>query len=200
MTDPKSHSLLEDAQGIAYGAGMAAFAITILTHLGLITGQTAGLAVLISYVTGASFGVVFFVVNLPFYWLGYKRMGAAFTIKTFVAVALMSVLTAVLPDWVRFASLSPPVGAILFGAISGSALLALFRHGASLGGIGILALILQDKTGFRAGWTQLSFDAVLFAVALMLLPPKTILWSALGALVVNLVIAINHRRDRYIAT
>lgn len=200
MTTPAPHSLLEDAQGLAYGAGMAAFAITILTHLGLITGQTAGLAVLISYATGLGFGPVFFALNLPFYWLGYRRMGLAFTVKTFVAVALMSGLSVLMPGWVRFDSLSAPVGAILFGAISGSALLALFRHGASLGGIGILALILQDKTGFRAGWTQLLFDAALFAVALFLMPPMTILWSALGALVVNLVIAINHRRDRYIAT
>lgn len=200
MTDPASHSLIEDAQGIAYGAGMAAFAITILTHLGLITGQTAGLAVLLSYLTGFGFGPVFFVVNLPFYWLGYRRMGLAFTLKTFAAVALMSALSLLMPGWVRFEALSPPVGAILFGAISGSALLALFRHGASLGGIGILALILQDRTGFRAGYTQLLFDAALFAAALFVLPPMTLLWSALGALVVNLVIAINHRRDRYIAT
>jgi uncharacterized membrane-anchored protein YitT (DUF2179 family) len=200
MTDPKQHSLTEDAQALAYGAGMAAFAITILTHLGLITGQTAGLAVLISYITGQSFGLVFFLINLPFYWLGYRRMGLTFTVKTFVAVGLMSALSLWMPHWVQFSSLTPAVGAVLFGAISGSGLLALFRHGASLGGIGILALILQDKTGFRAGWTQLLFDATLFAVALTMLPAKTIALSALGALVVNLVIAINHRRDRYIAT
>lgn len=200
MTDPKIHSLAEDAQGIAYGAGMAAFAITILTHLGLITGQTAGLAVLISYLSGYGFGPVFFAVNLPFYWLGYRRMGLAFTLKTFAAVGLMSGISILMPAWVQFQSLSTPVGAILFGAISGSALLALFRHGASLGGVGILALILQDKTGFRAGHTQLIFDAALFAVALTALPAVTVMWSALGALVVNLVIAINHRRDRYIAT
>ena len=200
MTDPKTHSLIEDAQGIAYGAGMAAFAITILTHLGLITGQTAGLAVLLSYLTGFGFGPVFFVVNLPFYWLGYRRMGLTFTLKTFVAVALMSGLASLMPAWVQFSALSMPVGAILFGAVSGSALLALFRHGASLGGVGILALLLQDKTGFRAGHTQLIFDAVLFAAALTMLPATTVMWSALGALVVNLVITINHRRDRYIAT
>ncbi|MCB2110667.1 MAG: YitT family protein [Defluviimonas sp.] len=194
------HSLIEDAQGIAYGAGMAAFAITILTHLGLVTGQTAGLAVLISYATGWGFGPVFFAVNLPFYWLGYRRIGARFVFKTFVAVALMSVLAALFPRWVHFADLDPVVGAVLFGAISGSALLALFRHGASLGGVGIVALYLQDRTGFRAGWTQLLFDLAIFALALTLRDLPTVAISALGALVVNLVIAVNHRRDRYVAT
>lgn len=200
MTDPKQHSLTEDVQGIAYGATVAAFAIAILTHLGLVTGQTAGLAVLISYVTGWGFGPVFFVINLPFFWLGWKRMGPAFAAKTFLAVGSMSLLAALIPNWVSFAALDPIFGAIIFGLISGSALLALFRHGASLGGVGILALYLQDRTGFRAGHTQLLFDAALFAIALLVLDLRTVALSFLGAVVVNLVIAINHRRDRYIAT
>lgn len=200
MTDPKTHSLIEDAQGIAFGATMAAFSIVILTHLGLITGQTAGLAVLLSYASGIPFGPVFFVLNIPFYWFGYRRMGLAFTIKTFVAVAALSILSALMPTWVDFSTLNPAFGAILFGFVSGAALLAIFRHGASLGGIGILALYLQDRTGFRAGQTQLLFDAALFATALIFLPWQTVAWSFLGAAVVNLTIAINHRRDRYIAT
>ncbi len=200
MTDPKTHSLIEDAQGLAFGATMAAFSIVILTHLGMITGQTAGLAVLISYASGIPFGPVFFAINIPFYWFGYRRMGLPFTIKTFLAVAALSVLSALMPGWVDFSTLNPAFGAILFGFVSGAALLAIFRHGASLGGIGILALYLQDRTGFRAGHTQLLFDALLFAVALTLLPWPIVAWSFLGAAVVNLVIAINHRRDRYIAT
>jgi uncharacterized membrane-anchored protein YitT (DUF2179 family) len=200
MTDPKSHTLLEDAQGLAYGATMAAFGIVVLTHLGLVTGQTAGLAVLISYGTGWGFGPVFFAINIPFYVLGYRRMGLAFTVKTALSVAALSGLSMVMPGWVTFADLNPVFGAVLFGFVSGSALLAIFRHGGSLGGVGILALILQDRTGFKAGYTQLLFDAALFAVALTMLPPVTIAYSFLGALTVNVVIAINHRRDRYIVT
>ena len=200
MTDPRSHSLAEDAQGIAYGATMAAFGITILTHLGLITGQTAGLAVLLSYATGWGFGPVFFAINLPFYLLGWWRMGPAFTAKTFAAVAAVSGLSVLMPGWLSFAALDPLFGAVLFGLASGSALLALFRHGASLGGVGIVALIAQDRLGWRAGWVQLGFDALLFAAALLVIPADRVAYSFAGALVVNLVIAINHRRDRYIAT
>ncbi len=200
MTVPNKHTLIEDAQGIAFGVSMASFGVLILTHLGFVTGQTAGLAILISYATGWHFGPVFFVVNLPFYWLGYKRIGPQFVAKTFLSVVLLSALTMMLPQWISFATLSPTVGAILFGFVTGAGLMALFRHGASLGGIGILALYIQEKTGFRAGWTQLSFDAGLFVIALTLRDPLTVAYSFLGALVVNLVIAINHRKDRYIAT
>lgn len=200
MTDSPAHSLIEDAQGLVYGATMAAFGIVILTHLGLVTGQTAGLAVLISYATGWGFGPIFFVINLPFYVLGYLRMGLVFTVKTFIAVALLSALSLWLPGQISFATLDPWVGAVLFGFLSGSALLALFRHGASLGGVGIVALMLQVRLGWHAGWVQLAFDGVLFAAAFAVIEARLVVISFLGALVVNLVIAINHRRDRYVAT
>ncbi|MBZ4022921.1 membrane protein [Rhodobacter sp. TJ_12] len=197
--NPARHSLLDDVQGLAYGTTMAAFGIVLLTHLGLVTGQMAGLSVLISYATGWGFGPVFFVLNLPFYWFGYKRMGLVFVLKTFAAVAILSLIAAYLPDYISFANVNPIVGAVIFGLMTGSALLALFRHGASLGGVGIMALYLQDKTGFRAGWTQLLFDACVFALAFTLREWDLVVISALGALVVNLVIGLNHRRDRYIA-
>ncbi|SEP59726.1 YitT family protein [Thalassovita taeanensis] len=197
---PNRHSILADAQGILFGSGMAAAALTILTHMGLVTGQTAGLAVLLSYVTGYGFGAVFFVVNLPFYWFGYRRMGLRFTLKTFAAVGLLSAFSTLLPPYFQIAYLEPGVGAVIFGMMTGAGLLALFRHGASLGGVGILALYLQDSTGFRAGYTQLLFDACVFGLAFAVIDAPLVLYSMLGSLVVNLTIAINHRRDWYVAT
>lgn len=191
------HSTLEDAQAFVLGTSLCALGVTMLTHLGLITGQTAGLAVLLSYVTGWSFGAVFFAVNLPFYWLAWTRMGPRFTIKSFVCVALVSILAEVFPGLITFETLDPILGALLVGAVTGLGLIVIFRHGASLGGIGVLALFLQDKTGFRAGYTQLLFDLCLFAAAFLLLAPSLVIFSLAGAVVANLIIATNHRPDRY---
>ena len=59
MSTPTArHSTLDDTQGIAFGSFMAAVSVVLLTHLGFVTGQTAGLAILISYATGWSFGPV----------------------------------------------------------------------------------------------------------------------------------------------
>ncbi|WP_281981863.1 YitT family protein [Thalassorhabdomicrobium marinisediminis] len=196
-TPISKHSPAEDAQAFVLGTALAAFAVTMLTHLGLITGQTAGLAVLLSYVTGWSFGAVFFVVNLPFYVLAWVRMGPAFTLKSFVCVALVSAMTELFPQLITFDTLDPVLGALLIGGITGLGLIVLFRHGASLGGVGVLALYLQDRTGFRAGYTQLVFDLVLFAAAFAVLAPMMVIYSLLGAVVANLIIATNHRADRY---
>ena len=193
-----AHSAVDDAQVLAYGSFMAALSVVILTHLGFVTGQTSGAALLISYATGWGWGPVFFIINIPFYWVGYKRFGKAFVAKSLFAVTLTSALAAFLPNYIKFSELNPALGAVMIGAFTGSALIALFRHGASLGGIGIVGLYIQDATGFRAGWVQLIFDAFIFAIALFMLDPLAVAWSFLGALVANLTIAINHRRDRYV--
>lgn len=202
MTEPHKpleHAWHEDVQAFLLGTALCAFAVVILTHLGLITGQTAGLGVLLSYVSGYSFGAVFFVINLPFYLFAWIRMGPRFTIKSFVAVALVSGLTELFGRTINFEAFDPIVGALLAGATAGMGLIVLFRHGASLGGVGVLALWAQDKLGIQAGWVQLGFDVVLFGAALFVLPDFTLVaLSMLGAVVVNLIIGVNHRKDRYV--
>lgn len=192
------HSRLEDAQGILFGSVMAAFGAMLLGSAGLITGQLAGLALLVAQVTGYGFGPVYLVLSLPFYGFGYRRMGAGFLRRTVAAVLLMVATSLLLPRLIAFDTLHPGAAAVLAGLVSGAGLLALFRHRTSLGGIGAVALDLQDRVGIKAGWVQMGFDAALFGVALMLMPWDRVAWSALGAAVLNLVIAINHRRDRYI--
>jgi uncharacterized membrane-anchored protein YitT (DUF2179 family) len=197
--DPASHTLLDDAQGLVFGSAMGAVGVTLLGHLGLVTGQTAGLALLIALWTGLEFGVVFFAINLPFYWLAWRRLGPAFTVKTFIAIALVSVFTLVQPHLFNFGDVEPLTGAIVAGMIAGAGLLALFRHRASLGGIGVLGVYLQDRFGIRAGWIQMAVDTVIFGLALLLLDFGAVVYSLIGAVVLNTSIAVNHRRDRYVA-
>lgn len=197
MPETTTHTALEDAQAFVLSTTLCGFGLLMLTHLGLITGQTAGLAVLITYMTGGSFGAVFFVINLPFYALAWLRMGKAFTIRSFIAVGLLSVVASFLPTQIAFTTLAPLTGALLAGALTGMGLMVLFRHRASLGGIGVLALYLQDKTGMRAGWMQMGFDLCLFATAYFVIGGSLVFYSLCGAVVTNLIIAVNHRTDRY---
>ena len=200
MTPANKHSLLEDIQGMSLGVFLCALGLTILTSVGLITGQTAGLAVIVAYLTGWSFGPVFFIINLPFYALAWHRLGRAFTIKSLISVTALSVLTTLIPRGMTFDTLNPALAAVTFGAVTGLGLLALFRHNGSLGGLGVVALLVQDTTRFKAGYVQLAVDAVIFTAAIFLFPATVVMWSLLGAVVLNLIITFNHRRDRYIAT
>ena len=197
--DGKNHTLFEDIQGLGYGLFVCALGLVFLTSLGFLTGQTAGLALLISYLSGLPFGPVFFAVNIPFYWFTYKRLGWRFTVKSALCVATMSVLVEIIPPTISFAELNPLVGTLAFGALTGSGLLAIIRHNGSLGGAGAMALTIQEATGFRAGYVQQIFDAAIFGTALFFFPFEIVAWSIFGSVILNGIIAINHRRDWYVA-
>ena len=202
MTDTNSdavpHHLYEDVLALLTGTMLVALGLVLYTHAGLITGSSAGLALLIQYVTGYGFGAVFFVINLPFYCLAVKRMGWPFALRTFAAVALISVLSQLTPNWIGIGHLNPLYAAVAGGGLMGMGLLVLFRHRAGLGGFNILALYLQDNYGIRAGYFQLAVDLTILIVSLFYIELDKVALSVVGAAVLNLIIAINHRPGRYV--
>ena len=195
---PQKHTLAEDALAVASGTLLISVGIAFFTTAGLLTGGTAGLAFLLHYATGIGFGPLFFVLNLPFYWLAWRKLGVAFTVKTFIAVALLSALTTLQSHLLAFASLQPVYAALVGGLITGTGFLILFRHKCSLGGIGVLALWLQDRFGWRAGKVQMGVDCAIVTLALFSIEPLRVLYSILGAVALNVVLAINHRPGRYL--
>ena len=191
------HTLVEDALAIVFGTLLVSFGVTLLKTAGALTGSTAGIAFLISYLTHTSFGVAFFVINLPFYWLAVRRMGWAFTLKTFCAVALVSLFTHLHPLFIHFSALDPFYATLFGNVIMGIGFIVLFRHKASLGGINILALWLQDKYGIRAGKLQMGVDTCVVLASLFVVSLPMLAASIAGAVILNLIIAMNHRPGRY---
>ena len=197
--DRVRHTAMDDAQGIAFGVTMAALGMHILTHMGFVTGQTTGIAVLLAHLTGLPFPAVYFAVILPFLGLAWVRLGPRFALKTLATTAALSATVALLPGWIQLGDIQPAVAALLFGLLFGIAALAAIRHGGSFGGLSVLWIEVQDRTGFKAGHAQLLSDAVIFAIAALILPLDTLAYSFLGAAVFSLFLAANHRRDRYVA-
>ena len=194
------HTATEDLQALLIGTLLVALAVAMFQHAGLLAGGVVGIAFLAHYLAGTSFGLVYFLVNLPFYVLAWRYMGRAFALKTFAAVTLLALMSDALARHLTFATLDPWLAAVLGGVLLGNGFLILFRHQASLGGFGILALVLQKTRGWRAGHVQMAFDALIVAAAIVAFPLQRVAVSVLAALVLNLVIATNHRPGRYIAT
>ena len=191
------HPLWEDALAMVFGTAMVALGIAFYSHAGLLTGGTVGLAFLLKYLAGWPFGLVFFLLNVPFYALALWRMGWQFTLRTACAVGLVSLLAELTPQWVVFAALNPLYAAVFGGFAMGLGLLMLFRHRASLGGVNILALYLQERFGLRAGAVQMGVDATIVLASIFIVTPDKVALSVLGAVALNMVLAINHRAGRY---
>jgi uncharacterized membrane-anchored protein YitT (DUF2179 family) len=192
------HRLYEDVLAILTGTLVVSLGVVIYSKAVLLTGSTAGLALLLQYATGTSFWLMFSLVNLPFYVLAIRRLGWLFTLRTFLAVSLVSLFSRLTAEWVEFARLDPVYAAVVGGGLMGMGLLILFRHRTGLGGINILAIYLQEKCGIRAGYFQLAVDLAILAAAFFVLPPANLALSIVGATIVNMMLAINHKPGRYV--
>lgn len=200
LHDLLRHSRFDDAQAIFSGTLFVAMAMLLFSQAGLLTGGTAGVAFLLHYATGISFGKLFFLVNLPFYWFAWRHMGRPFTVKTFIAIALLSAMTEWAPRLFSVDTLHPGFAAVLGGLLLGTGCLFLARHRASLGGATVLTLYLQEKRGWPAGKVQIVIDCTVVALALRVLPPERVAWSVMAAVVMGLFLWINHKPGRYAAT
>lgn len=193
------HRPHEDVQALLTGSLFVALGVVLFRECGLLTGGTAGLAFLLHYATGWNFSLVFFLINLPFYGLALRRMGRAFTFKTFAAVGLLAGFVQWMPQWIGIDRLSTGFAAVAGGLLMGTGMLILFRHRASLGGFNVLVLYLQERFGWRAGHLQMALDCTIVLAAFAVVGWSQIAWSVLGAVVLNMTLAVNHRPGRYMA-
>ncbi|GGF49158.1 membrane protein [Azorhizobium oxalatiphilum] len=194
---PEQHRLYEDVLALITGTLFVSLGMLIYAKAVLLVGSLAGLSLLLSYASGYGFGLIFFLVNIPFYVLAVKRMGWPFTLRTITAVAMVSLLARLTPEWLEISSIHPLYATVIGGGLVGIGLLVLFRHRTSLGGVNILALYLQERWNIRAGYFQLAVDFVIMCAAYFVIPFDRLLLSVLGIAIVNLIIAINHKPGRY---
>ena len=195
---PRPHNLAEDGYAILLGCAFIAMGLMLLKQANLVTGGMAGIALLLSYLIHWSPATLFLLINIPFFLFAGRAMGAAFGLKTlFANIAIMGLGT-MMPLALELARVSPLFAALFGGSIIGFGILAIARHGAGVGGLGVIALTLQKTRGWNAGRTQMIGDAIILAASLPLLSADRFALSVLSAAAINAVLIVNHRPGRYI--
>lgn len=193
----EKHSRKEDWVAILTGTFLVALGVFFLQSANLLTGGTTGLALLLSQFTPVTFGILYFIANCPFYLLAWKRFGRLFAISSAISGALVSVFADHLYLVISLDVHNEIYCAVAGGLLMGLGMLILFRHHSSLGGFNVLCLFIQDKFGISVGKSQMAIDAIILFTSFLFVTPTTILLSILGALALNLVLAMNHKPHRY---
>ncbi|MGA0612892.1 YitT family protein [Caldimonas sp. KR1-144] len=192
------HTVVDDLQAGVTAVILASLGLALLNSAGLMTGGTPGLGFLLSYASGMPLGIALFLANLPFYWLGWRAIGPRFTLRTLAAVSALALGVAAVQQ-VLVVRTQPLYAALAGGVLIGTALLVMFRHRASFGGINILALCLHQRFGWSTGKVQLAVDLCILAGAFFVMDARRVGLSVLGALALNAVLVWNHRPGRYLA-
>jgi uncharacterized membrane-anchored protein YitT (DUF2179 family) len=136
---------------ILLGAALVAVGLEIfLVPNQVIDGGIVGISIILDHLTGLSLGAFLFVLNIPFFFLGYKQIGKTFAISTLFGVIVMSIGTALLHP-VPPLTKDPLLAAVFGGIILGIGVGLVIRYGGSLDGIEILAIMFNKKLPFSVG-------------------------------------------------
>lgn len=194
------HTWLEDVVGLVTGGVLVSFGLYLLHAAGVVTGGTAGLALLVGYLTGLPYPLLFVLANVPFFVLAIRRKGWDFTLRTASSVVFVAIASVVyaLPGVLGTLTVEPVFASVVGNLLIGVGVVIIFRHRSSLGGFNIAALVLQERTGFRAGYTLMILDGLVVVASVLAVDPLLVLVSALGVVILNGSLVLNHRPDRYL--
>lgn len=187
---------------IILGAIMASFSVAlILLPNDAIDYGTAGVAIIISKLTGIKLSLCVFMVFLPFIIAGFAFLGKQFTIKASIG-SLVYMVGLAFFEHIPFELNTEHFLAVAFGgAILGAGLSLILRNGGCIDGSEILANIivkkLSDKTGRNYSMTPvlLIFNALVYCTVFAVIDATAALLSLLVYVVATAV--IDHYTDHF---
>ncbi|CAM2752547.1 YitT family protein [Fructilactobacillus fructivorans] len=122
-----------------------------------------------------------FLLNIPMFILSWKQIGHQFTMFTFVSVVVASVMIKILRPLTL--TTDPLICAIFGGAINGFGVGLSLKNGISTGGLDILGIVIQKKTGKSIGTINLIFNTFIILSAGFFYGWPYAFYSAIGVLV-----------------
>ncbi|MBK0378634.1 YitT family protein [Mucilaginibacter segetis] len=168
-----------------FAAGMGLKGFLLSSHF--IDGGVTGISMLLANTTSAPLSVSIFVINVPFLYLGYRKLGGVFAVKSSMAIAGLSLCLAFVqfPDVTHDKLLTAVFGGVFIGSGIGMAI----RGGAVLDGTEIAALLVSKKTQIvRVSDVILILNVVIFTAAVFLLGVESGLYSILTYLAASKMI------------
>lgn len=155
------------------------------------------MALLLSWFVDMPIGYLLILVNIPFLFFSWLKMGSAFTFKTFIVNIALMVSSLLISHMLIISYINPAFCSLVAGTLIGMGILCLARHNASVGGTGVVTLWGQKEYGINAGKSQMAMDVLLFLVALIKLPTDLMFWSILSSVAMNAMLLNWHKSGRY---
>jgi uncharacterized membrane-anchored protein YitT (DUF2179 family) len=160
---------------ILQGFGMAVF---LFPHA-VPSGGAAGIAILNDYFLHIPLAMTLWIINFGLLLLALKKLGKQAALWTIYCVAVTSVTVDCMITLIQ-----NPINNILYDVVYGALIFGtgvgiLFRHGASSGGMDILALILAKWTGKKPGIILFWINSIVLLFTALTVGAEIILFAVI---------------------
>lgn len=138
---------------ILYSIGLEIFLIP--NHI--IDGGVVGISIMANHFIDVPLGLLTFILNIPFFIIGYKQIGKTFTISTIFSVICYSIGVSILKP-IPGITHDILLAAVFGGIIVGLGIGLIMRSGGSTDGTEVVAIILDKRINFSVGEIIMFFN------------------------------------------
>ncbi|CAM4228610.1 YitT family protein [Gillisia limnaea] len=140
-------------------------------------GGITGISILMEEIFHIPFSVCLILFNLPFIFVGYKKIGKTFSVNAFLAVILLAVLM----TFITFPQITSDkvLIAVFGGFFIGLGIGLVIRGGGVIDGLEIIAHYTNKRIGFSTSEIILTFNTLLFIGAAFEFGIETAMYSIL---------------------
>jgi len=157
--------IIKRAIAIFIGAVLMSVGLEIfLVPNKVIDGGITGISIMLSHITGFPLGIFIFLLNLPFFFMGYKQIGKTFAISTLFGIIVLSIFTSLFHPVPAFTE-DILLATIFGGMILGTGVGLVIRYGGALDGTEILAILLNKRLPFSVGEIIMFFNIFILGAA-----------------------------------
>ena len=165
----KRRLFLNIADLLWYLLGSIIYAISVtvfLTPNEITPGGLTGIAELLTLFLNVSSGILLMLLNLPVLMLGLIKFGGIFIIKTFIATAFASFSISLCESVLKEVKIDRMLASIMGGVLMGLGLSIVLLHGATTGGVDIIAKLINRRfPHLTVGKLILLFDGIVVLLA-----------------------------------
>ncbi|MDP3643438.1 MAG: YitT family protein [Bacteroidota bacterium] len=167
---------LKNLLQILVGSGMAVFAMKgFMIPNRFMDGGVTGISILLHEISHINISIFVVVFNLPFVYLGYKRIGKTFAVQTTLAVILLA--AGLLFSEIPPVTTDPLLIAIFGGILIGTGVALVIRSGGVIDGAEVIAVFTKRRTGFSNSEIIMLFNTFIFAGAAFHFGLETAMYS-----------------------
>ena len=164
---------------LTIGCVLAAFSLdTLLIPNTILDGGVTGISIILSKLTKIPISIFILTINIPFIFVGFKRLGTTFLKRTIFSMILFAIFL------VCFESLEPLTNEMLLATVFGGAILGIgvgliIKFGGCIDGTESVAIVLNKKINLSVGQIILFFNLIIYSVAGMIFGLDRALYSIL---------------------
>ena len=167
---------LKNMGQIVLGTAMAVFAMKgFMIPNQFMDGGVTGISILLHEITHINISIFILVFNLPFIYLGFKKIGKTFAVQTSISVALLA-LGLIFID-IQPITKDKLLIAIFGGILIGTGVALVIRSGGVIDGAEVIAVFTKRRTGFSNSEIIMLFNAFIFAGAAFHFGLETAMYS-----------------------